>query len=334
VIDQSDGAGPRICVFGAGAVGGHVAARLARGGANVSLVARGDHLAAIRAGGLRVEAPDGVIDARVAASDNPRDLGPQDAVFVTVKTTALLSVAASIAPLLGPSTPIVFLMNGFPWWYFNELAGAQGRPPVPELDELATPWAEIGTDRAIGGVSYPACTVTKPGTIFVASQGKGIVLGEPDGEVSARVTMLAEVLGAGGAPVEVTSRIRDSIWTKLVNNLASGPLSILSQSAAKDLYEQPACLEGTDRCRAEAAAIARAMGCDVAAAAEAHAAGFRTLNHKSSIVQDLEHGRAMEIDSLYGIPLALARYLGVATPTLDLLVSLVKLRARAAGAYP
>jgi 2-dehydropantoate 2-reductase len=331
---MSDNGTPRICVFGAGAIGGYIAGQLARGGAAVSLVARGAHLAAIQARGLRVETPDAVIEERVAASDDPRDLGPQDAVFITVKAPSLPAVAASIAPLLGPATPIVFLMNGIPWWYFHNSPGAESKPSIPQLDELAAPWIAIGADRAIGGVIYAACTVTGPGTVHVASPGKGVILGEPGGETSGRVTMLAEAFRAGGVAVEITSRIRDSIWIKVVNNLASGPMSILAQSAAKDLYDLPACVDAARRSREEAAAIALAMGCDIGAGADAHLAAFRKVNHKSSIVQDLERGRAMEIDAIYSIPLEMARHLGVRTPTLDLLVGLVKLRARSAGLYP
>jgi 2-dehydropantoate 2-reductase len=331
--NESRSAVSRICVFGAGAVGSYVAGRLAHGGAAVSIVARGVQLSAIRAQGLSVLAPDRDVHVQVTASDDPAELGPQDAVFITVKAPALSSVAAAIAPLLGPSTPIVFLMNGIPWWYFHPSSAAPRSVVVPLLDEIAAAWVDLGTERAIGGVSYPACTVTEPGTVRVFNPDKGLILGEPDGAVSERITMLAGALRAGGVPVEITPRIRESVWAKVVNNLASGPMSILAQCAARELYERPASLDAVRRSREEAAAIANAMGCDVAAAANAMVSAFRSVDHKSSIVQDLERGRAMEIDALYTIPLAMARQLGVATPTLDLLVELVKLRARSAGLY-
>jgi 2-dehydropantoate 2-reductase len=332
MIDQRSDTAPRICVFGAGAIGGYVAGRLAQGGATVSMVARGETLAAIRARGLRVTSSDGEITARVAASDDPRELGPQDIVVVTVKSHSLPEVAGSIRPLLGPTTAIVFLMNGVPWWYFHG-SHAEPRLPIPQLDAMAAPWIELGAERAIGGVIYPACTVTAPGVVYVDAVSKGAILGEPDGEISGRVTMLADILRAGGLPAEITSRIRDSVWLKLVNNLASGPLAILALSTAREIYMYPPCLDAARRSREEAAAIARAMGYDVARGADAQLPVFGTKSHKSSIVQDLERGRTMEIDALYSIPLEMARHLAVATPTLDLLVDLVKLRARAAGLY-
>jgi 2-dehydropantoate 2-reductase len=224
-------------------------------------------------------------------------------------------------------------MNGFPWWYFHRLPEPLRSLSLPQLDRLAAPWLKIGVERVIGGVSYPACTVIRPGVIRVASFFRGVTLGEPTGEASTRVSRIAAGLRAGGVEVEVTPRIRDTVWTKLVNNLASGPMSILSQSAVTELHGRPACADAIRRCRAEAAAIAKALGCDVAAQAEAQGSGFGAVKHKSSIVQDLERGRAMEIDALYATPLEIARLLGVATPTLDLLVELAQLRARAAGLY-
>ncbi len=178
----------KICVFGAGAIGGHLAARLAHGGADVSVVARGAHLAAIRANGLRLEAPDANFTVKVAATDDPATLGPQDAVLVTVKAPALGSVAASIAPLLGPDTPVVFVINGIPWWYFDQHGGALDGTPLDSLDPGGAVRAAIGPARAIGGVVYSACTVTAPGVIEVEHLRNRLVLGELDGTLSARAS--------------------------------------------------------------------------------------------------------------------------------------------------
>ena len=323
----------KVCVFGAGAIGGHIAGRLAKGGAEVSVVARGAHLDAIRARGLRVLAPDGTIDARVQASADPAELGPQDAVIVTVKAPALPSVAAGIAPLLRPDTPVAFVMNGIPWWYFHAHGGPHDGRRLPKLDPGDALWRAAGPERAIGGVVYSACTVTAPGEIHVESARNRIVLGEPDGSASPRAEALAGALRAGGLVMEVSGRIRDVVWAKLLLNLGSGPLGVLTGCAPNRFYAEEACRDATRQILAEGAAIAAAMGCPVHPDAGGQVRNARKSSHKTSILQDLELGRPMEIDALYGVPLDLARMTGVPTPLLDLLVAMTKARAREAGLY-
>jgi len=324
----------KVCVFGAGAVGGHLAGRLTKGGANVSVITRGAHLQAIQANGLLVQAADGEIHARVEASDDPRRLGPQDAVLVTVKAPALASVAAGIAPLLGPETPVAFVMNGIPWWYFYRHGGVFDGRRLKLIDPGDAIWDAVGPERAIGGVAYSACTVVRPGVVNVENRRSRVILGEPDHRPSARVAALAELLSAGGIGVEASERIRDAIWSKLLLNLTSGPFSILAQAAPKDIYTEPPMQEAGRRVAAEALAIALGMGCHPIHDAGAQVTSYLQMDHKPSLLQDLELGRPMEIDALLAAPLELARLAGVATPTLDLLVSLVKVRARMAGLYP
>lgn len=324
----------RICVFGAGAVGGNFAACLAEGGATVSVVARGAHLAAIQSRGLILRGPNGVSHTHPAASEDPAELGPQDAVLVTVKAPALPDVAARIGPLLGPRTPVVFAMNGIPWWYFYAHGGALDGRRLPLLDPGDALWAAVGPERAIGGVIYAPCTVVEPGVIERSGGGNTLVLGEPDGSISDRLGAIAGPLRAGGVTVEVTAAIRDAIWRKLVLNLASGPLCVLSQSALSVMYQEPACAEAARRVMAEASAIASAMGCRAELDADAQIARSRALPHKPSMLQDIENGRPMEIDAWMTAPLEMARMTGVATPMLDMLAALVRLRAAAAGLYP
>lgn len=323
----------KVCVYGAGAIGGHVAGRLAKGGAEVSVVARGAQLAAIQANGLRVRAPDGDIHAQVKASADPAALGRQDVVIVTVKAPALPAVAAGIGPLLGQDTPVVFAMNGIPWWYFHAAGGAHDGMRLDKLDPCGAVWQAVGPERAIGGVLYSACTVTAPGEIEVENLRSRIVLGEPDGRRSARAEALAEVLRAGGLVMEVSERIRDAVWAKLLLNLGSGPLAVLTGCAPEGFYAEDACRDATRRILAEGAAIAAALGCTVSPDVEGQIRNASKSSHKPSILQDLELGRPMEIEAIYAAPLELARLHGVPTPTLDLLVAMTRARARAAGLY-
>ena len=323
----------KICVYGAGAIGGHLAARLAKSGVETSVVARGAHLAAIRANGLTLQAPDlsGVFAVR--ASDDPAELGPQDAVLVTTKAPALPSVAAGIGPLLGPDTPVVFVMNGIPWWYFHAHGGAFDGHRMAGVDPGDTVWDRVGPSRAIGGVVYSACTVTAPGVIHVETKQSRLVLGEPDNKVSRRAAMIAQPLEEAGFRMAVSDRIRDAVWSKLLLNLTSGSLGILAQSGPMAIYNDPVCADAVRRIAAEGLAIATAMGCHPTSDVEKQLAHGRQLAHKPSIVQDLELGRPMEIAAMLAAPLELARMAGVATPTLDLMVALARIRARGAGLY-
>lgn len=323
----------KICVYGAGAVGGHLAGRLAKGGCEVSLIARGAHLAAIRADGLTVEAADGTMHSRPRATDNASELGPQDAVFVTVKAPALPAVAAGIGPLLGPETPVVFVMNGIPWWYFHAHGGKLEGTRLPAIDPDDAVWRAIGPERAIGGVVYSACTVLRPGVVHVENRTSRLVLGEPDNRASARAEALAAPLRAAGLVMEVSARIRDAIWSKLLLNLTSGPFAILTQAAPKDVYAEAASAAAARQIVAEGMAIAEALGCHPESDATRQVALYLDMVHKPSILQDLELGRPMEIAALLDAPLELARMAGVATPLLDLLVALVRVRARGAGLY-
>ncbi|MBP0493374.1 ketopantoate reductase family protein [Pararoseomonas indoligenes] len=323
----------KVCVFGAGAIGGHLAGRLARGGAEVSVVARGAALAAIREKGLTVQAPDATFTVRPAASDDPAALGPQDAVVVTVKGHQLAGVAAGIAPLLGPETAVAFVMNGIPWWYFDRHGGELDGRALPALDPDGAVRAAVGVGRTIGGVVYSACTVTEPGTVHVENAGGKVILGELDGSISAGVQALSAALSAGGLSSPVVPDIRREVWLKLVSNISFGPLCLLSRQGIGPTLAEPALRAAAVRALEEAGSIARGLGIPLEFDVDARVKGSEKVAHKPSILQDMEAGKAVEMEAMLVQPLALARMAGVETPTLDLLVGLARKAAEASGQY-
>lgn len=323
----------RICVYGAGAIGGHIAARLAKGGAEVSVVARGAQLAAIQAQGLRVLAPDGVLESQPRASADPADLGRQDAVIVTVKAPSLSQVAAGITPLLGPDTPVAFVMNGIPWWYFDRLGGRLDGLRLPELDPGEALRRAVGIPRTLGGVVYSAATVVEPGVVRVQAEDGRVVLGEPDGSMSPRLQALAAAIAAGGMGGQAVPDIRQAIWSKLLGNLMTGLLCVLSRSAMNEVLAIPAARDAAIRIGEEVKAVAAAYGHDLGGAIAPRVERSMRLPHRPSILQDLELGRPMEVEALWRAPLRLAREVGVAVPTLELMVALASQAARAAGLW-
>jgi 2-dehydropantoate 2-reductase len=324
----------RICVFGAGSVGGYLALYLSRGGAEVSVVARGAHLAAIRANGLTVESPDETLTVKIAASDNPAELGRQDLVLVTVKAPALPDVAAAIAPLLGPDTAVAFIMNGLPWWYFHAHGGALEGRQLPSLDPGGALWRAVGPDRAIGAVFWPACSVPAPGVVrLITGAEAGTVFGEPANTMTPRLHALAAAFRAGGLAVSLTADIRALIWRKLAFNLSAGPMCVLTETPVLDTHTETALIDCSGKVLHEAIAVAAAMGITLDLNIPAIAEMNKALAHRPSILQDLTAGRPMEIEALYGVPLEMARLAGVATPMLDILVGLIKVKARARGLY-
>jgi 2-dehydropantoate 2-reductase len=322
----------KICVYGAGAVGGHIAGRLAAGNAEVSVIARGAQLAAIRQHGLRVETRDGELVSHPVATDRPGDLEPQDIVIVAVKAPALPSIAEPIGSLLHQDSRVVFVTNGIPWWYFHSHGGDLDGTHLRRLDPAQALWKHIGPQRAVGAVAYTACSVIAPGVIRAGNPRNRLVVGRPDGLPDERLTALAKLLSPSGLEVTATPRIRDAVWAKLLMNLVGGSLAVLSASAMKDVLDKPAVGRTAEAMAVEGAAIARALGCNAGDPEE----GLRNLansGHLQSIAQDLLAGRPMEIDAMFRVPLHLARLTQVPTPALDLVIELATQRARAAGLY-
>src|SRR5450432_795944 len=278
----------RACVYGAGAIGGHLAVRLAKGGADVSIIARGKHLDAIRANGLEVHAIDGVHKVKVQATDDSRRVGPVDVVFVTVKAPALPAVAAGIGPLLKQDTAVPFVMNGIPWWYFLHLGGPHDGRKLPRVDPDDVLLKVVGPDRAVGGVVYSASAVIDPGVIEVEQPKSRVVLGEPNGTLSPRVAALADLITKGGISGEMTTEIRTEIWNKLIGNLAGGTLAVLSGAAPKTVYTEPAARDASLRIMHEATLIAQALGARPTTNHEGRVKNQSGMDHKPSILQDLE----------------------------------------------
>jgi 2-dehydropantoate 2-reductase len=311
----------RICIFGAGAVGGHFAARLAAAGQDVSVVARGPHLEAMRRNGVTLLHGDEIIRGRVRTGDP----GPQEAVIVTLKANMLGAFAAAAAPLLTPETEVVFAQNGIPWWYSADL---------PRLD----PGSQLKSLRmnVVGGAVYSANEVVEPGVIrnFVPNNNM-LVIGQANGSDSPRTRELRSLLEQAGISSPPTDDIRCSVWAKLVQNLANSSLCLLTGASVSDVAADPALLELKKKISSEAQAIAAALGVDIARAptrpSGGHASG--AIGHKPSMLQDYERGRPMEIEAQLMAPLALARAAGVATPMLDVLVPLAARKAAAKGLY-
>jgi len=322
----------KICVYGAGAIGGHVAARLAKGGAQVAVVARGPHLAAIQADGLTVTAHDGTLHCRPRASDRPAELGPQDAVIVTTKVPALPAVAAAIGPLLGPDTVVAFVTNGIPWWYFDRTAQDGRRLPLLDPGEVVR--GSIGVPRTLGGVVYSAASVVRPGVIEALAPDNRVILGELDGSMTPRLGALAAAIDAGGMGGIAVPDIRAAVWAKLLGNMMNGPLCLLARATMKDALAEPVIRAAAIAAAREVMAIAAAYGFPITGQTpEDRIARSSQIAHRPSILQDLEAGRSMEIDAMFTVPLQLAREAGVPTPCLDLTVALVTRAAINAGLH-
>jgi 2-dehydropantoate 2-reductase len=225
-------------------------------------------------------------------------------------------------------------MNGIPWWYFHAHGGPHDGRRLPRLDRDDALWRAVGPERAIGGVFWPACSTPAPGVVrLLTGAGRGTVFGEPDGSTTPRIEALAAAFRAADLPVTIAPDIRELIWQKLVFNLSAGPMCVLTQSPVRATHEEPALIECSRQAVAEAEAIAAAMGHRPDIDIERVVAANMQLAHRPSILQDLEAGRPMEIDALYSVPLDMARMMGVATPTLDLLAAMIEVKARAAGLY-
>jgi 2-dehydropantoate 2-reductase len=325
----------RICVFGAGAIGGLLGARLAaKGDAEVTFVARGPHLAAMQRNGVRLISEGREIVAHPRCVADAREAGPQDYVIVTLKAHSLPGAAEAMQPLLGPETAIVSAVNGIPWWYFYKLPGPWEDRRVESVDPGGRLWDLLYPSRAIGCIVYPAAEVVEPGVIE-HTYGDRFTLGEPDGSRSARASALSEALIAAGFKAPIRPRIRDEIWVKLWGNLAFNPISALTTATLDVLIADPGQRGVARAMMLEAQAVAEKLGVRFAIDVDKRIAGAAEVGaHKTSMLQDLERGRPMEIDALLGVVVELAELVGVEAPTCRTVLALVRARARAAGCYP
>lgn len=321
----------RICIFGAGAVGSHFAVRLAQAGHEVSCVMRGPHLEATRSKGLTLKVGDDSVSARVRATSEPAELGPQDVVISTLKANALASLADGLRPLLQDDTAVVFAQNGIPWWYNVGLPA--DHPPTPSLDFLdpgARLRAALPKRHIVGGVIFSSNEIVAPGVVVNDSPERNmLIVGECSDRPSERIPTLRAALDTARIQSPATERIRESIWTKLISNMTLSILCVLTGQGIRDSVQDPALAPLVPRLLAEGEAVARTCYPDVVQRAR----GGPPLNHKPSVLQDFERGRPMEIDTLVKAPLAFARNAGIATPMLDLMAGLAIKRARERGLY-
>ncbi|MCF8485028.1 MAG: 2-dehydropantoate 2-reductase [Rhodobacteraceae bacterium] len=324
----------KICIFGAGAIGGYIGAKLAMAGADVSLVARGPHLAAIADKGLTlIEEGADPVTVPVRASANPADLGPQDYVIVTLKAHSVPPVVAAMQPLIGPNTTIVSGVNGVPWWYFHKIGGALEGTRLASVDPGNVQWDGFGPDRVLGCVVYPAAEVSTPGTIRHI-EGNRFSLGEPDGSKSDRATALSQALQAAGLKAPVRPRLRDEIWVKLWGNLSFNPISALTHATLDVLCTDPGTRSVARAMMLEAQAIAEALGVTFPIDVERRIDGGAAVGaHRTSMLQDLDANRPMEIDALVKSVQELGRITDLPTPTIDTVLALITLRARVGGLY-
>jgi 2-dehydropantoate 2-reductase len=324
----------KICIYGAGAVGGLVAGRLAQAGHEVSVVARGAHLTAIRENGLRIRTPDGnVITVKLKASDKPADLGPQDYVFVAVKGQNLPEVAAAIGPLCGPHTSIVTAMNGVPWWFFDRLAYGEGKLRLESLDPGGVLSKAMPTDRIVGCVIHLAASTPEAGLIS-HNMGQRLILGEPGGKNTARTLNIAAALKESGFESVVTPAIEKEFWLKLIGNVSFNPVAALTLASANRLIADEYVKAYMVAIMKECLAIGRAVGVDADIDPEARIDMARKLGaFKPSTLQDLEAGKKLEIDGLLTGTLEVARKAGVPAPFTESLAGLARLRAESTGQY-
>lgn len=325
----------KICIYGAGAIGGYLAVELSRvPGVEVSVVARGAQLAAIRRDGLRLRIEGAERVARPVASDDPADLGPQDTVVIALKAHQAWEVADRVAPLLGPDTSVVTCQNGVPWWYFYGLPGPLADHTLDSVDPGARQWRAIGPARAIGCVVYPATEMAEPGVI-VHKYGNKFSLGEPTGVISGRCRKLGEVFEAGGLRAPVLPNIRDEIWLKLWGNLCFNPISALTRATLDVVATDPATRSLSRAMMEEAYEVATRLGASFRVDIERRINGAANVGaHRTSMLQDLEKGRAMEIDALVSAVRELGRLGGVPTPQIDIVLGLVQQLGRSMGLYP
>jgi 2-dehydropantoate 2-reductase len=321
----------KICVFGAGAIGGFIGAMLARKGeAEVSLVARGAHLEAMKARGLTLRLNGETFTVHPRLAEDPASLGVQDYVLLTVKAHALPGVADRLRPLLGPETAIVYGQNGLPWWYFYRHGGPHDGRHVESVDPGGSLWAKLGPERAIGTVLWQAAELEAPG-IVAHAYGDRMPLAEPSGEKTARVSALSAVLLAAGLKAPVKPNIRTEIWLKLWGNLSFNPISVLTGETLEGLSRDRGLRHVIASMMEEAQAIATLLGINFPVSIDERIdMAARVGAHRTSMLQDVEAGRATELDALLGSVIELGKLVGVATPMLDTIYDLAKACIRVA----
>jgi 2-dehydropantoate 2-reductase len=323
----------KICIYGAGAIGGYLGVQLLRAGADISLIARGAHLAAMRENGLKLLIGGEEHVVRPRCTDNPAELGPQDFVIICLKAHSITGVIDQMQPLLGSHTRIVTAVNGIPYWYFYRHGGHHEGSTLESIDPGGRQWRELTPQRAIGCIVYPATEIESPGVIRHV-YGDRFPLGEPSGETSADVRGLSELFVAAGMQAPVLDRIRDEIWLKLWGNVCLNPISALTHATLDVICSDPTTRALSKAIMLETQSIAETFGVKFRVDVERRIEGARKVGaHKTSMLQDLERGRPMEIDPLVTVVQEMGRLTNIPTPALDAVLALAAQRATIAGLY-
>jgi 2-dehydropantoate 2-reductase len=325
----------KITIFGAGAIGGCLAARLAAvEEVDLSVIARGAHLETIRNRGLKLMGPDGERVARLRATSDPAEVGRQDYVICSLKAHQAWAAADQIAALLGPETAVVTCLNGIPWWYFYRIGGPYEGTCLDAVDRSGRQWRLIGPERAMGSVVFTAAEVTEPGVVRHLF-GFRLPVGEPSGAKSERAGRLSRVLEQAGFEAPILDDIRSEIWLKLWGNLCFNPLSALTRGTLKTVATDPGTRAVARAMMAEAQAVAQRLGATFRIDIERRIDAAASVgDHRTSMLQDLEAGRVLEIDALVTAVQEMGRLVGVATPAIDTILALVQQLGRSLGLYP
>ena len=324
----------KVCIYGAGAIGGWIGAHLAQHGCNLSAVARGATLEALQQNGLVLLQGGQEIHASLAARENPADLGVQDLVIVAVKAPAMADVARRIGPLIGPNTVVLTAMNGVPWWFLQGFGGALAGTHLDSVDAGGVIAQHIPADRVIGGVVHASCSVDLPGVIR-HHFGNGLILGEPSGADTPRVQALVALLVQAGFNATVSPQIQKDVWYKLWGNMTVNPISAFTGATTDVILDDPLVRDFVSRIMLEAKAIGERIGIPIAQTPEDRHAVTRKLGaFRTSMLQDVDAGKPVELDALVSAVRELGQLTGVATPFTDALLGLSRLHARGLGLYP
>jgi 2-dehydropantoate 2-reductase len=324
----------KICIYGVGAVGGFIGARLAQAGCDVNALARGAALAALRNQGLRLESDGKVQTEQVRATDDPQELGVQDLIIVAVKATALASVAQNIAPLIGPDTIVMTAMNGVPWWFFDGFGGKYAGTHLASVDPDGSIAAAIPARTIVGCVVHGSYSLNAPGFVRQGF-GKRLIIGEPDGSDSERLRRLAELLGKADLDIVISRSIQRDIWFKLWGNMTMNPVSAITGATSDLILDDPLVNKFCLDVMAEAGRIGARIGCIIEQSGEERNAVTRKLGaFKTSMLQDIEAGRPVELDALVGAVREIGLKVGEPTPQIDTLLGLARLQAQVRGLYP
>jgi 2-dehydropantoate 2-reductase len=325
----------KIAVVGAGAIGGYLGAKLARAGEDVTFIARNQNLEAIRKNGFRLILEDGIEEhaPTVKAVQHMAEAGPQDVVLLTVKAHQVGDLLPELRALFGSQTVVVTMINGIPWWYFHKLPGVHEGLGLQSVDPGGRLAAHIEPERIIGSVVYPAAELVAPGVVKLI-EGNRFTLGELDGSRSERVTALSAVMMRAGFKAPVAKDIRSELWVKLWGNLSFNPISALTHATLEDICRFPATRALASRMMLEAQTVAEALGVRFKITLEQRIAGAEAVGaHKTSMLQDVEHGRALELEALVGSVVELGRITGTPTPTIEAIHAATSLLGRSLAAH-